>query len=216
MSRRNVRVLASMGMADVASLLSASNQTGALRVSQGFPLGSVYFWLGQMVHAENGALQGLDALGALATYTRADFSFDVQVAPSGQSLAIYATQDLIENIRQQVEEMGAIMASLPGPGDVLRYAAGKQVGSLQGSASELSLLLLANGQRSVAELAKEAQMDLESVRFALARFRRAGVLDVVSRRPGAPSAPASLAQAPASESHGNGGKPMVWRGRKLQ
>jgi DNA-binding transcriptional ArsR family regulator len=204
-----------MGMADVAALLSASNQTGALRVTQGFPLGSVYFWLGQMVHAENGALQGLDALGALATYTRADFTFDVQVAPSGQSLAIYSTQDLIENIRQQVEEMGAIMASLPAPGDVLRYATGKQVGSLQGSPAELSLLLLANGQRTVADLARESQMDIESVRFALARFRRAGVVDVVSRRPGVAAPVPGPAPAAAPSAHVNGGKPLVWRGRKM-
>jgi hypothetical protein len=232
-----------LNFAEVANLLSGSAQTGALRITQQLPLGSVYFWQGQLVHAENGSLTGLDALGALASYFSADFNFDADVPPPGQTLVAYSTKDLIENIRQQIEEVGAMAAAMPGASDVVKYIPGKSVSGLHGTPTELALLLLANGTRTVSDVAREAQMDVEAVRFAFARFKRAGVLDsfptgappasvfAAAPRPApvAPAAPPSAAPAarpsappvpsappPAAPApDANGTTPVYWRGRRI-
>jgi hypothetical protein len=230
-----------LNFAEVANLLSGSAQTGALRITQNLPLGTIYFWQGQLVHAENGSFTGLDALGALASYFSADFNFDADVPPPAQTLVAYSTKDLIENIRQQIEEVGAMAAAMPAAADVVKYIPGKSVSGLHGTPTELSLLLLANGTRTVNDVAREAKMDVEAVRFTFARFKRAGVLESFPTkappsstytngarpaaatptpppgRPAAPPVPAAppAPAAPAAPPAENGAAPVYWRGRRI-
>ncbi len=205
-----------MDLGEVLRLLASSSQTGVLRILEDEAIGAVYLQLGAVVHAETGLAQGLDALAALAERMDAAFAFDAgeTVAP-GRSLAEIPTGRLVETLRGQLDKLRAVRESMPGPEDVVAYQPGVQATGLQATPRDLSLLLLADGVRTVSEIAAAAGMSLESVRAVLGRFRRAGMIEIVEAgRSGASGQPEPAPEAP--EGREAAGAPLYWRGKRIR
>jgi hypothetical protein len=213
--------LSQMNLAEVLRLLSASNQTGVLLLSHnGQLVGSIFLGTGQLTHAEAGALQGLDALNHLCHDIQADFTFEVGVTSVPATLSAYPTAKLLENLKKRVGELTAFLAAMPKGEDYPRYVPGQGATGLQATAEELSLLLHANGQRTVRDIATATRIPLEQVRQTLAKFRMAGMIDLAA--PVAPPPPIEPAPAPAPTAEpapptAAENKPArYWRGKRIE
>lgn len=186
-------------LAEVVRLLSVSAQSGVLFIRQGEQESALGFQFGQLVDARAGELSGLDALALMASTVDGEFAFEVGGQAAGQSLASYPTDQLIQGLRHEIAERRSLVAAMPMPGAVLRYVAGGVQSGFHATADELGLLLLADGRRTVREIAAAAKRDLVGVQAALAQFRLAGVLEEVGEE--APPPP--------------GGAPQFWRGKRI-
>lgn len=170
-------------LGEVLRLLSMSSQTGALILEAPGFSGSIFFQVGQIVHASTGELEGLDALTLICERVEANYAFSEGFIAPARSLADYPSDRLIEKVRKRAEEILALRKAVLGPRDIPCYMPGRKVAGLVAKPDELSLLLLADGKRAVYELAKLGQRDVREVGEILGKFRHAGVLDVVGEAP---------------------------------
>ncbi len=161
------------------------------------------FQFGQLVDARSGDLAGLDALALIASLGEGDFTFEAGAHTGGQSLAAYPTAQLIENVRQEVVERRSLAAAMPLAGAVPRYLPGGVQSGLEATPEELGLLLLADGVRTVKDIALASGRDLVGVQAIFAKFRLAGVVGEA----GGDAAP----RAPEP----SGGTPQFWRGKRI-
>lgn len=220
-----------MPLAEVLRLLSMSHQTGALIIRHDSFSGSVFFQVGQLVHAASGALDGIDALTSLSTHRMGAFSFaEGMVAPT-QSLVSYPTDKLIDKLSQKAAEQDALAQATLQPSDLPHYLAGKKVQGMVAAPDELTFLLMADGKRNVAEISNLSGRSVEDVGRIFGKFRQAGMIEVAEGPPvqAAPAAapappppaapiepiPHSAPEARGTEDHETN-KPRYWRGKLIE
>ncbi|GAB4239921.1 MAG: hypothetical protein OHK005_01750 [Candidatus Methylacidiphilales bacterium] len=222
--------LTQISLGEVLRLLSLSSQTGALILETRDFSASIFLQVGQIVHAAIGPVEGLDALTQICDQVEANFVFSEGFMAPGRSLADYPTDKLIEKVKKRVEEIAALRAAILGPYDIPCYLPGRKVSGLVAKPDELALLLLADGKRSVHQIAGVARRDLAEVGEIFGKFRHAGVLEVVGvqETPVTPPEPGPQGQAgspgePKGEASLTGllergeGKPVrYWRGKRIE
>ncbi|MFQ3670889.1 MAG: DUF4388 domain-containing protein [Verrucomicrobiia bacterium] len=217
--------LTQISLGEVLRLLSLSSQTGALILEKGDFSASIFLQVGQIVHAAAGPLEGLDALTEICEHVEASFAFSEGFIAPARSLADYPTDKLVEKVRKRVEEIVAFRSSVLRPNDIACYVPGRKVAGLVAKPDELSLLLLADGKRPVAEVAHLAKREVSEACEILGKFRHAGVVDLVGVAPEPeppPTPPPAQAEPePAKESSPETAseephRPVrYWRGKRI-
>ncbi|MDL5054852.1 DUF4388 domain-containing protein [Oscillatoria laete-virens NRMC-F 0139] len=223
---------AQISFGEVLRLLTAAAQSGELQaLSSGQMVGSVYLTNGQIADARTPSFSSLDAISELCLHTTADFVFAQGVQAPSQNLLGIPSAKIIETVVGRVNQINLIRSFAPMADEVVAYRPSENISKLDATPDELTLLLLANGQRTVAQIASESGRTLDFVQQSLARFRQAGVIEIVKVflppvTPTAPPAPLPAIPQPLPTSYGavpNQGaaapapaQPRYWRGKKIE
>ena len=181
-------------LVEILQTLVNTKQTGYLKMKEGDREGFVAIENGVIVNARNGSDTALPALFQFVSWREATFDFHERPIPPDLSrdLAVYDAQVLITGVAFKVDEITVLQQATPGLDAVLYYAGGAALGSLEVTAADLGLLSLADGHRTVREIAEKAMLNAPEVARNLARFRLLGVLEEVTPKV---SRPAKLAAA---------------------
>lgn len=215
---------------EVLRLLTAASQSGELEIIyRGQPTGSVSMVNGQIAHAKTQSYESLDALSELCAYVEGDFSFSPGQKASGQTLLNIPTSKIIETVVGRVNQINIMRSYAPLPNEVVVYKPSENLSHLEATPDELTLLLLSNGIRTIDQIALESGKTVDFVQQCFARFRQAGILDLVNRAP-APEPPSVIPEptpppaiiedsplppqpdippAPKTE-------PRYWRGKRIE
>lgn len=170
-------------LVDLFQLLAASSRSGRLTVDHPEGTARVFFEEGRAVHAEFGELTGEPAVYELFADEQGSFEFmlglpapRVTIESRTENLVLEATRR-IDEARRDVETTVDAEA-VP----VFSEDSGGS-GDMSLSLSEVALLRSVDGRRSVAELAKAAEMDAERGQRIIQRLLDVGILKVAGRRP---------------------------------
>src|ERR1043165_6131650 len=171
-----------INLAEVLRMLISTRQNGLLRISHRGEEGLLALERGVVVNAATATQQGLPALYQFIVWRDADFYFDEQNIPpnAARDLATYPAQVLIDGIARKIDELAALQQAVPTLDSVLYYTGGEALGDVEASPAELGLLILANGTKTVQQIAHKANLNPLEVAKSLAKFRLAGVLELVS------------------------------------
>ena len=115
-------------------------------------------------------------------------------AEVSRDLAVYDPEVLLTGIAFKVDEANLLHEAIPPLDAVLCYVGGDGLGSVEVTPADLSLLALADGRRTVREIAQRMNLNSGDVARNLARFRLAGVLEL-AEKPNSPGRPAKSAAA---------------------
>lgn len=212
--------LNTISLAEVLRLLVATKQTGLLKLTMGSEQGHLALENGQILHAIAGPLVGAPALYQFIVWRDANFEFAEQPIPPAapRDLAAYDPQTLIDGVAKKIDELAALQQAVPTLDSVLYYIGGESLKNISATPSELALVILADGTRTVQQIADQAQQSPLEVARIMAKFRLAGVVDLVSQViPGATpiknesgSLPPPLSAAPSVDD-----APKFWRGKRI-
>jgi hypothetical protein len=97
-----------------------------------------------------------------------------------RDLAVYDPQVLITGVAFKVDEQTLLHEAIPSLDSVLSYVGGEGLGSIEVTSADLGLLVLADGHRTVREIAERLHLSPMEVARHLARFRLAGVLELAA------------------------------------
>ena len=102
-----------------------------------------------------------------------------------RDLAVYDPQVLITGVAFKVDEQTLLLEAIPPLDAVVRYAGGEGLAAVEITPADLQLLALADGRRTVRDIAERSNLGLAETARHLGRFRLAGVLEVleVERKP---------------------------------
>lgn len=219
-----------INLAEVMRMLSGTHQSGVLHLSMGTDNGTLSMENGTFLNAATGALTGAPALYQFILWREGDFRFDESDIPpeASRELAEFDTHTLIDGVARKIDELAALQQAIPGLDSVLFYLGGESLGDVEATPSELGLLILADGKRTVSEIADKAKLNPLEVARSLAKFRLAGALELVENiipgapEPDAPAAavppplPEAAPEAPATPPPPPGGEPVrYWRGKRV-
>ncbi|MDZ4787933.1 MAG: DUF4388 domain-containing protein [Blastochloris sp.] len=171
--------LKQMDLSAVLKLLSASHQTGALKLfdaQNGTAVATIFLQAGQLVHAEAAQYLGLDAVSICCHYDEEAFAFEENEVSAQQTLAAYPTNKLLEKISDQIQERIALKLALPHENEVPVYDVSASLSGLDATPSDLSLLILCNGSRTVSQVAQDSRRTLQETSTIIAKFRKAGII----------------------------------------
>jgi hypothetical protein len=182
-------------LTEILRAVVEAGQTGYLKMKEGQQEGFVALDNGIILHAAAGPATGLPALFQFVGWREAQMEFHERPIPADlpRDLAVYDAQLLIAGVAFKVEEQALLHQALPSLDAVLLYVGSEGLASLEVTSVDLSLLALADGHRTVSEIAEKAKLSAMEVARNLARFRLAGVLEVVP--PPASSTRSALAAA---------------------
>jgi hypothetical protein len=168
-------------LAETLRMLVNNNQTGYLKLREGEQDGFLAIENGVIVNARIGSTVALHALFQFVGWRDASFEFHERPLPIdlARDLAVYEPQVLIEGVAFKEEELNLLQQAMPPFDSMPRYNSGSSLGSTEATPADLGLLSLADGHRTVHEIAEMVKLSPLEVARALARFRLAGVLDVV-------------------------------------
>lgn len=174
-----------------------TKQTGYLKIKEGEQEGCIAMENGIILHARAGTATGLHALFQFVGWREARFEFHERAMPADlvRDLAVYEPQVLITGVAFKVDEQALLLEAIPSLDSILNYVGGEGLGSIEVTSADLGLLALADGRRTVREIAQLVKGSPMEVARNLARFRLAGVLEIVP--PPAPAKPAKSAMAAA-------------------
>jgi len=208
-----------IALPDVARLLNATQKTGRLAVTSGPAFGSIYFDRGDIIDAEGGGLAGLDGIKHLALFNKGNFEFQDGATTAGRNLTSYPTVEVIRMLENRINEARQVQELMPADRDIPKYKGGAIPAGMEVSAAELAIALKAsNGTFSTKQLADELNLDILMVRYTIARFCAAGLMEITgyesavsqSSEPAA-STPPPIPGAPVSTDPA----PKYWRGRRI-
>jgi len=159
-------------------------QSGYLKVKEGENEGCIAVENGVILHAHAGSATGLPALFQFVGWREATFEFQERPlrVDIGRDLAVYDPQILLTGVAFKIEEQNLLMASIPGVDEVVRYIGGEGLAAVEVSPADLKMLSLADGRRTVREIGERSGLGAMETARQLARFRMAGVLEVVEPR----------------------------------
>lgn len=171
-------------MSTLSEMLQAvlgTKQTGYLKIQEGEHEGFLAVENGTIVNAKTGSYIALQALFQLVGWKEAHFEFHERPIPEDltRDLAVYEPQVLIQGIDKKTRELAALEEAIPSFDSVLRYVGGEAHGSIEATSTDLGLLNLANGHRSVREISEMVKLSPLEVARSLARFRAPGVLELL-------------------------------------
>ena len=159
-------------------------QTGCLKISEGEQEGCIAIENGVILYARAGKDTGLHALFQFVGWRDAKFEFQERAIRTDLSrdLAVYDPQVLLTGVAFKVDEQNLLLAAIPAVDDVVRYVGGEGLAAVEVSPSDLKMLSLADGKRTVREIGERSGVGPMETARQLARFRMAGVLVVVEPR----------------------------------
>jgi len=212
---------------DIARLFQSTRKTGRLALVSGKSTGFIYFDRGDIVDCQATNMAGIDALKHVALFNRGTFEFNDGLAPTSQTLNSVATTELIDVLEMRMMESRQLQELVPAENEIPRYLGGTLPADLELSAADLAIAMKSStGTSSARQLARELSLDETMVRYAIARFRAAGLMEIVGATeseeplPPAPSPtapPPTIAPPPRSGDTGSlGTGPRYWRGRKIE
>ena len=166
-----------------------AKQTGYLKMKEGAQEGCLAIEDGIILQARAGADTGLPALFQFVGWREARFDFHERPMPADlvRDLAVYDPQLLITGVAFKVDEQTLLHEAIPAFDSVLRYVGGERLASVEVTSVDLGLLVLADGRRTVREIAERVNVSPLEVARNLARFRLAGVLELVKPRSVSPA-----------------------------
>jgi len=155
-------------------------QTGCLKIKEGEQEGCIGIENGIILCARAGNDTGLHALFQFVGWREAKFEIQERAmrADVPRDLAVYDPQVLITGIAFKVEEQTLLHEAIPPLDSVLCYVGGEGLASVEVTSADLGLLALADGHRTVREIAGKLNSSPTEVARHLARFRMAGVLEL--------------------------------------
>jgi hypothetical protein len=159
-----------------------TKQTGCLKVKEGLQEGCIAIENGTILHARAGNDTGLHALFQFVGWREAKFEFQERAIRTDLSrdLAVYDPQVLITGIVFKTEEQTLLHEAIPALDAVLVYVGGEGLAAVEVTSADMGLLALADGHRTVRDIAQRLNSGATEVARQLARFRMAGVLEVVA------------------------------------
>jgi hypothetical protein len=218
-------------LADIARLFQSTRRTGCLSLSLEGSRGTIYFERGEMVDSQANQLSGLDAIRHLGRFNRGTFEFIDNVSSPARTLDEYTSADLITVLETRLMEALQIHELIPLPNEIPHYLGGVLPASFEVTAPELAVAMkAASGRLSVSSLASQLGLDLAMVGYTVARFRAAGLMDLLSGTddsgpeteagPPPPSISARptepLPPTPGATPGKTGSQPRYWRGRRIE
>jgi hypothetical protein len=185
---------ATSNLTEILRVIVNAKQTGYLKMKEGNQDGCLAVESGTILHARAGSDTGLPALFQFVGWREARFDFHERPMPADLSrdLAAYDPQVLIAGVAFKVDELTLLHEAIPSFDSVLRYVGGQGLASVEVTSADLGLLVLADGRRTVREIAERVNVSPMEVARTLARFRLADVLELVAP-PASPAKPAMAA-----------------------
>jgi hypothetical protein len=182
-------------LTDTLRVIVHGKQTGNLKIKDGALEGSVAVENGNILHARAGNSTGLHALFQFVGWREAHYEFQERpiALDLPRDLAVYDPEVLITGVAFKVDELDLLYEAIPSLDSILSYTGSERLGPLDATTADLGLLALADGHRTVREIAELAKAVPAEVHRHLARFRLAGVLELVTPRPPAKPAKAMAA-----------------------
>jgi hypothetical protein len=161
-----------------------AKQTGYLKMKEGELEGCLAVENGIILNARAGSDMGLHALFQFVGWREARFEFHERPIPAelARDLAVYDPQVLITGVAFKVDEQNLLHEAIPALDSVPRYVGGDGLASVEVTSADLGMLSLADGRRTVRDIAERLNVSPMEVARNLARFRLAGVLEVVTPR----------------------------------
>lgn len=171
-------------LTEILKTIVEVKQTGCLKIKAGDQEGCLAVENGVILCARAGTATGLPALFQFVGWREAKFEFQERpIKPETErDLAAYDPQVLLTGVAFKVEEQKLLQAALPAIDDFVRYIGGDGLASVEVSPSDLKMLSLADGRRTVKEIGERSGLGPTEAARQLARFRMAGVLEVVEPR----------------------------------
>lgn len=173
--------LEQLPLIDVLKMLSSSQRTGHLKLSQEGREGEIYLERGSLVHAATGAMMGERAVYAMMSWMQGDFSFYPDVEPPEESIELATEQILLEAARK-TEEWQDIKEMVPSTDVVFKLSPSGSPETVSLQPSEWQILAQVNGKRSVADLTRIVDKDEFEVARILYSLTKAGLLEVGEKK----------------------------------
>jgi hypothetical protein len=188
---------ASTNLTEILRVLTNAKQTGYLKMKDGDQEGCVAIENGVILHARAGTDTGLHALFQFVSWRDGRYEFHERPMPADLSrdLAVYDPEVLLTGVAFKVDELALLYEAIPSLDSVLSFVGGEALGSVEVTSADLGLLALADGQRTVREIAAKANQGPMEIARHLAKFRLAGVLDLVAPTASRAKAKSALAAA---------------------
>jgi hypothetical protein len=183
-------------LTEILRIIVDAKQTGYLKMKEGEQEGCLAVENGIILHARAGSDKGLQALFQFVAWREARFEFHERSMPADlvRDLAVYDPQVLITGVAFKVDEQTLLQQATPALDSVPCYLGGEGPASIEVTSADLGLLILADGRRTVREIAERLNASPMEVARNLARFRLAGVLELAPAR-SASSAKSAIAAA---------------------
>ena len=171
-------------LTDILRIIVNAKQTGYLKLRDSEHDGCLAIENGVILHARAGTSTGLPALFQFVGWREAKHEFQERPMPADlvRDLAVYDPEVLITGIAFKVDEQNLLHDAIPALDDVLRYVANEGLASIEVTSADLGLLVLADGHRTVRDIAEKVGQNPAEVARQLAKFRLAGVLELVPPR----------------------------------
>jgi hypothetical protein len=171
---------ATTNLTEILRVIVSVKPTGYLKMKEGAQEGCLGVENGIILNARAGTATGLPALFQFVGWREAQYEFHERPMPAdvGRDLAVYDPQVLITGVAFKVDELNLLYEAIPSLDAVLCYVGGEGLGSMEVTTADLGLLALADGHRTVREIAEQKKLSPMDVARQLARFRLAGVLEL--------------------------------------
>ena len=191
------RIFATSNLTEILRVVVEAKQTGYLKLKDATSDGCLAIENGIILHARAGTSTGLPALFQFVSWRDAKIEFHERPIPADltRDLAVYDPQVLITGVAFKVDEQNLLHEAIPSLDDVLRYVDGEGLASIEVAPTDVNLLILADGHRSVRNIAEQANLNPADVARNFAKFRLAGVLELVTPKSTSPLRPPKSALA---------------------
>lgn len=173
---------ATSNLTEILRVIVNAKQTGYLKMKEGDQEGYLAIENGVILFAKTGSDSGLHALFQFVGWREGRYDFLERPIPSDlpRDLAVYDPQVLLTGVAFKVDELTLLHEAIPSLDSVLSYTGGVGLATVEVTSADLGLLVLADGHRTVREIAERLNMNAMEVTRHLARFRLAGVLELVT------------------------------------
>jgi hypothetical protein len=167
-------------LTEILRKLVEARQTGYLKMKEGSQEGCIAVENGIILSAREGISTGLHALFQFVSWREATFEFHERPMPADLSrdLAVYEPQLLLTGVAFKVDELNLLQQAIPAPDAIPCFTSSEGLASVEVTPADLGLLALADGHRTVREIAQKVNLSVLEVARNLARFRLAGVLEL--------------------------------------
>lgn len=144
-----------VGLAEVLRLLSGTKQTGRLILKQREAEGALGLEEGKIVQAKAGEETGMPAIYQIILWREAQFAFEDGPLPENRAreLAGFDTKVIVDGIAKKIDELAALEQAVPSLDSILLYMGSESLGGIKANPSELAMLIMADGQRTVQQIA---------------------------------------------------------------
>lgn len=186
--------LSDLPLSDIVQLVAVSGKTGMFSLTRASEQGTVYVQNGQITHASAGAIEGEDAIYALALWTTGTFQFSPGVEPAKQTISRSNTNLLMEAARRS-DEWKILSKKIPSTGAVPRLVASERLaGPITLTPQEWLVVTRCNGRETIDEIARSLRKPSFDVAKILFGLVTATLVEVA--RPDLPTPPSRPAVSP--------------------